>query len=98
MEEQELWNTKVFNDFLPSLPGHRWTNALVCEVLVFLLILVFFDLLKSRLSVDKPGKIQHIFEVIYEFVHATAEEIVGHGGAKYIAFFGTIFLFILFMN
>jgi F-type H+-transporting ATPase subunit a len=63
-----------------------------------LFILVFFGFLKSRLSVDRPGKIQHTFEVIYEFVHASAEEIVGHGGAKYTAFFGTIFLFILFMN
>ena len=63
-----------------------------------LFILVFFGLLKSRLSVDNPGKIQHSFELIYEFVHASAEEVVGHGGAKYTAFFGTIFLFILFMN
>ena len=78
--------------------AYRWSDWFVCEVLVVLFILVFFGFLKSRLSVDKPGKIQHTFEVVYEFVHASAEEIVGHGGAKYTAFFGTIFLFILFMN
>ena len=78
--------------------AYRWSDWFVCEILVVLFILAFFGFLKSRLSVDKPGKIQHTFEVIYEVVHASAEEIVGHGGGKYMAFFGTIFLFILFMN
>ena len=98
MEEHELWITSLFNRFLPNPFGHEWSNGLVCEVLVFLFVLIFFGLLKSRLSVDKPGKIQHVFELVYEFVHASAEEIVGHGGGKYVAFFGTIFLFILLMN
>jgi F-type H+-transporting ATPase subunit a len=97
MEEHELWITSLFNRFLP-IPGHRWSDWFVCEILVVLFILVFFGFLKKRLSVDKPGKIQHSFELIYEFVRASAEEIVGHGGAKYLAFFGTIFLFVLFMN
>ena len=57
-----------------------------------------FAFLRSRLSVDKPGKTQHIFEVVYEFVSASAEEVVGHDGPKYVAFFGTTFVFILFMN
>jgi F-type H+-transporting ATPase subunit a len=78
--------------------AYHWSDWFVCEILVVLFILILFGFLKSRLSVDKPGKIQHTFEVIYEFVHASAEEVVGHGGAKYTAFFGTIFLFILFMN
>lgn len=98
MEEHELWITSLFNRFLPLPEAYRWSDWFVCEILVVLFILVFFGFLKSRLSVDKPGKIQHTFEVVYEFVHASAEEIVGHGGAKYTAFFGTLFLFILFMN
>jgi F-type H+-transporting ATPase subunit a len=98
VEEHDLWITSLFNRFLPMPAAYHWSDWFVCEVLVVLFILVFFGFLKSRLSVDKPGKIQHTFEVVYEFVHASAEEIVGHGGAKYISFFGTIFLFILFMN
>jgi F-type H+-transporting ATPase subunit a len=54
--------------------------------------------LRGRLSVDRPGKIQHTLEVVYEFIHAQAEEVVGPGSSKYLPFFGTIFLFILFMN
>ena len=71
---------------------------MVCETVVVLLIVAVFGLLRSQLSVDKPGKLQHICEVIYEFVHASAEEVVGHEGPKYLSLFGTLFVFILLMN
>ena len=41
---------------------------------------------------------QHVFEVIYDFLHDQTEEAVGHDGLKYLAFFGTLFFFILFGN
>jgi F-type H+-transporting ATPase subunit a len=109
--EQELWITGLFNQVLGTPagallnalhlhyePGHPWSNWMVCEILVVLAMVVFFGILRTRLSVDNPGKAQHVFELIYEFIHASAEEVVGHDGPRYLAFFGTIFLFILFMN
>ena len=57
-----------------------------------------FAILKPRLSVDRPGKLQHTFELIYGFLHEQADEQVGHDGYKYLGFFGTIFFFILFCN
>jgi F-type H+-transporting ATPase subunit a len=63
-----------------------------------LFIVVLFGLLRSRLSVDRPGKLQHVMELTYEFVHASAEEVVGHDGPRYVAFFGTLFVFVLLMN
>ncbi len=60
--------------------------------------MALFSFLRTRLSVDKPGKLQHIFELFYEFVHASSEEMMEHGADKYIPFFGTIFLFIFCMN
>ncbi len=71
---------------------------MVCEIVVVVFMVVLFGILRSRLSVDKPGKLQHIFELIYEFFRASAEEVVGHEGPRYLVFFGTIFLFILFLN
>jgi F-type H+-transporting ATPase subunit a len=71
---------------------------MVCEVLVFLFVVIFFGIMSRRYSVDRPGKIQHLLEVSYEFFRASSEEVVGHIGPKYLTFFGTIFLFILFMN
>ncbi|MBV8829093.1 MAG: F0F1 ATP synthase subunit A [Acidobacteriaceae bacterium] len=109
---RELTITHLFNQFLAGPANgvldaigypaknraHPWTDWLVCEIVVVLFVVVFFGLLRRRLSVDRPGKTQHILEVTYEFVHASAEEVVGHDGPRYVAFFGTLFLFILFMN
>ena len=108
----ELWLTRVFNDHLAGLansilnavhypvqdPKQPWTDWMVCEIVVVAFILIFFGWLRSRLSVDRPGKAQHILEITYDFFYSSSEEIAGAGGPKYLAFFGTIFLFILFLN
>ena len=108
----QLWITSLFNQYLAAPansimnlcrlkvadPAHPWSNWLVCELLVTAFIVVLFGYLRARLSVDNPGKTQHTFELAYEFFHASAEEVVGHDGAKYINFFGTIFLFVLCSN
>lgn len=112
MEKHELWITLLFNrrlagpanaflnaiHFPSAHPRHPWSDWMVCEILVVLFILLFFGLVRRRLSVDRPGKIQHCFELMYEFFHASSEEVVGHDGPRYLAFFGTIFWFILLMN
>lgn len=79
-------------------PANPWSDWMACELIVVLLMVVFFGLLRSRFSVERPGKLQHVLEIVYDFIRASAEETVGHGSEKYIPFFGTIFLFILFMN
>jgi len=68
------------------------------QILVAALIVVVFAILKPKLSVDRPGKFQQIFEVIYEFVHSQGEDMVGHDGHKYATLFGTLFIFILICN
>jgi F-type H+-transporting ATPase subunit a len=112
MERHELWITLLFNRhlaapanaFLNAIhfpaqhPRHPWSDWMVCEILVVLFVFIFFGIMRGKFSVDRPGKIQHTLELAYEFFHASAEEVVGHDGPKYLAFFGTIFLFILFMN
>ncbi len=55
-------------------------------------------MLRASLSVDKPGKMQHIFEVIHEFISGQADEQVGHDGHAHMVIFMTLFLFILFAN
>jgi F-type H+-transporting ATPase subunit a len=110
--KHELWVTALFNKYLSAPtnsllnavhfhaadPANPWTDWMVCEILVVLFVVVFFAIARTRLSVDRPGKLQHTLEVTYEFLHAQAEEVVGHEGSKYMAFFGTMFFFILFMN
>ncbi len=71
---------------------------MVCEILVFLFTIIFFAVVRARLSVDKPGRLQHTLEVTYEFIYAQAEETVGELTPRYIPFFGCLFFFILFLN
>jgi F-type H+-transporting ATPase subunit a len=108
----QLWITRIFNNLLagpadsvlyaihyPNFnPKRPWSDWMVCEIVVVAFILVFFAILRPRLSVDRPGKAQHVMEVLYDFFHASSEEVVGHNGPKYLPFFGTVFIAILCMN
>ncbi len=110
--EKELWISVPFNKFLAgpanaclnafgikaANPARPWADWLTIEIAVVLFIILLFAFLRTRLSVDKPGKLQHCFELLYEFLRAQAEEVVGHGSKRFLAFFGTIFIFVLFMN
>jgi F-type H+-transporting ATPase subunit a len=112
MPEHELWVTALFNQYLAgganavfSLlklhtedPARPWANYVVMEILVAILLMVVFAILRPRISVDRPGKMQHVFEVIFTFLRGQADEVVGHHAGQYLSFFGTIFLFILFSN
>jgi F-type H+-transporting ATPase subunit a len=109
-EHYEIWLARVFNDHLPGLGNailkllglpaeHRpWANFMVMEILVALIVILLFAFLRPRLSMDRPGNLQHIFEIIQNFVHSESEDNVGHDGPKYLPFFGTLFIFILFCN
>ncbi len=110
--KHELWVTGLFNKYLAApansflnaihFPAgdsaNPWSDWMVCEILVVLFVIIFFAIMRARLSVESPGKVQHVLEVTYEFLYAQAQEVVGHDGPKYMAFFGTMFFFILFMN
>lgn len=110
MPETELWITKIFNDHLAGLgnaflglvgmhsEARPWANFITMQILVAAIIIILAAVVRARLSFDRPGKLQHIFELIYEFVDGQAEDQMGHGGAKYMAYFATIFIFILVSN
>ena len=110
--EHDLWFTKLLNDYAAGPanailglfhqhahnPERPWANFIAMEVLVAIILIVLFALLRTRLHVERPGKFQQTFELVYQFVADQADEIVGHGARRYVAFFGTLFLFILFCN
>jgi F-type H+-transporting ATPase subunit a len=59
---------------------------------------VLFAVLRSKLSVENPGKLQLTFEAVYKFVDGQASESIDHHSTRYMPFFGTLFIFILFLN
>ncbi len=110
--EHEIWLTALFNQYLaapantmlswvgmkPEDPAHPWANYVVMEILVAAIVVVVFALLRPRLSMDRPGKFQHIFELIFGFLRDQTDDVVGHAGRPFVAFFGVLFIFILFAN
>lgn len=112
MPEHELWVTALFNKYLAGFansilslvglqaenPDKPWPNYIAMQVVVALIVIVLFAILRPRLSMDRPGKVQHSFEIVYQFLRGQAEEVVGHEGPKYLHLFSTIFFFILFCN
>ncbi len=110
--EHELALTALFNDHLAGPanavlrmvgvtaedPQRPWENWMVMELLVVALIMITVAILRSRLSADKPGALQHIFEIVYEFIDETIKQVGVHHGERFIYYVGTIFIFILSMN
>jgi F-type H+-transporting ATPase subunit a len=110
--EHELWVTALFNKVLAGPANtilswvgmkaddsaHPWANYVSMEIVVAVIIIATFALLRPRLSMDRPGKFQHIFELIYGFLTGQTDEVIGDRGRPYTAFFGTLFIFILFAN
>jgi F-type H+-transporting ATPase subunit a len=74
------------------------TNSFAMELLVVLLLTAFFLAVRMRLSVERPGGLQHTMEAIYGFVDNLADEVVGHHGAKFVPYLITLGMFILCCN
>lgn len=110
--EHEIWFTALLNKFLggmvtallvkvgtpPADPAHPIPNYVAMEMLVILIILVATLLLRRKLSVENPGKFQHMMEVVLEFTQSLADEIIGHGGRRHVAILGTLGIFVVLCN
>jgi F-type H+-transporting ATPase subunit a len=109
---EQLWFTAILNRLFASPvtalltklnipvkhPSQPIPNSLAMEVLVFGFLIVLFLLVRSRLSVDSPGGLQHAFEGIDGFIKGQSNEIIGHHSEGYTPFLATLFFFILFCN
>jgi len=82
----------------PKNPAAPITNALAMEILVVLLLTVFFVLVRMRLSVERPGGLQHTMEGIYGFVNNLAHETIGHHSEQFVPYLITLGMFILSCN
>src|SRR5437660_1589603 len=74
------------------------TNFFAMELLVVLILVVLFIWGRTRISVDNPGAVQHVFELAEEFVGHQSEEIIGHQSERFTPFLVALGFFILFAN
>ena len=109
---EQLWFTAFLNQILagpvtallrtlhiePKYPQAPIPNSTAMEVLVFLFLIVLFVLVRSRLSVDRPGGLQQIFEGAHGFVEGQSQEIIGHHSEGFTPFLTALGFFILTSN
>ncbi len=79
-------------------PATPISNPFAMELLVVLLLTIFFIAVRSRLSVERPGGLQHTMETIHGFIADMADEVIGHHGHEYVPYLVTLGMFILCCN
>jgi F-type H+-transporting ATPase subunit a len=82
----------------PANPAQPINNALTLELIVFTGLILFFILVRSRLSVEKPGPAQQLAEMTHEFVNNQAEQVMGHGHDPHLPVLTCLLVFILLCN
>jgi F-type H+-transporting ATPase subunit a len=109
---EQLWLTELCNRVLggaaasllhlagiaPRNPQAPITNGVALELLIVVLLVLTFLLVRSRLSVDRPGALQHLFEGAEGFVGQQAHEMIGHGSERFVSFLTALGFFILSCN
>ena len=93
--------TALLNKFgiQPMHPTHPIGNGLALELLVAGGLILFFIAVRASLSVEKPGSVQHMAEMVYGFVDDQAKSVMGeHGYETHLSFVTTILLFVLICN
>lgn len=84
-------------------PIYPIPNHISMELLVFLVCAVFFLWLRPRLSVENPGGTQQCVEMLITNkigvgVRDLLDDLVGHGGERYLPMLGSIGIFVLACN
>src|ERR1700691_5479319 len=82
----------------PKHPTAPISDSFAMELLVVLLLTIFFIAVRSRLSVERPGGLQHSMKSIHGFVVNMADEVIGHHSTKDVPYLVTLGLFILTCN
>jgi F-type H+-transporting ATPase subunit a len=112
--EGQLWFTELLNRafakpvnavldalppaFHPANPEAPISNYVAIEVLVVGILVLFFVVVRSHLSVDRPRGLQHVVEMLHEFITDQSQQIIGHHSEQFTPFLSSLFLFILCMN
>jgi F-type H+-transporting ATPase subunit a len=109
---EQLWFTAILNKYFAAPvaaalsplgihfadPHFVFNNVVAMEILVALLLLIFFILVRTRLSVENPGGIQHVAEMTEEFINNQSRDVIGPHSEKFTPFLATLGVFILVSN
>jgi F-type H+-transporting ATPase subunit a len=109
---EQIWFTALLNRFFagpvdrllhalgvqPTYPQAPITNFVAMQLLVVAFLVIFFVLVRSRLSADNPGGLQHLVEGLESFIKDQSQQIIGPHSEGYTAFLVALGFFILICN
>jgi F-type H+-transporting ATPase subunit a len=109
---EQLWVTALLNKYFAGLvntifgvfhfhsshPQAPITNYVAMQLVVFVFLVLVFILVRSRLSVENPGNLQHVFESLNSMIDQQCQEVIGHGYERYTNYMVTLGIFILTCN
>src|SRR5947209_17353897 len=109
---EQLWLTELLNAaFGPmttallrrlgiesAYPAAPITNTVAMELLVVLFLIAFFLAVRATLSVERPGKLQHVAEMAHEFISDQAHSVIGHDYRRYVPYAMAVCLCIMIIN
>jgi F-type H+-transporting ATPase subunit a len=117
MEEHVSWITQIVNHYLggaalallsalhiqPENPELPVPEHVVMAMVVLVVVTILALILKSRLSVERPGSFQQVAEMLISNpmgfgVRDLVEENVPHHPERHVAFVGSIGIFVLISN
>jgi F-type H+-transporting ATPase subunit a len=79
--------------------GHHAVPDHIVLILLIALILISFALwMRGKLSVDNPGKAQHLVEVIFSAIQNLMKEVIGHGYRQFTPLISTLAIYVLMGN
>jgi F-type H+-transporting ATPase subunit a len=82
----------------PMRPNAPINDAFALEMLVAFGLIAFFILVRVTLSVENPGPVQHVAEMVHDFVGGMGDQVIGHGYERFQSFATCVLLFVLFNN
>jgi F-type H+-transporting ATPase subunit a len=107
----ELWIVTLFNKLFGGIvaaalapfgrhvdPAHAIPDYLVMAILIVAAVTVLSLIVRSRLSVENPGKLQIAMEDLIGAVGGLLEEWIGPSGRRYLPLIATLGIFILLGN
>jgi F-type H+-transporting ATPase subunit a len=77
---------------------HAVPDHIVLALLIALALILFAGWMRGRLSVDNPGRAQHLVEVIFGAIQGLMKEVIGREYKRFTALIVTLAIYILIGN
>ena len=87
-----LWQS-IVQHRLPDIPDH-----IIMALLVLAISCIVFPLAARRFDRNNPGTFQHLLELVVYGLRNLLDDIIGHGGRKYLYIIGAFAVFIFISN